>query len=61
MSPWGGVGLIVGAIERVNAGAITAQGHNDGTVSVEHDCSFTIALFGTGCDRLVRGFDRREK
>ena len=42
------------AIERVNAGAVAAQCHNNGTVSVEHSCSFTVALSGTGCEsRLV--------
>jgi hypothetical protein len=39
-----GVCLIVGAIERVNAGAVAAQRHNDGAISVEHNCSFTVAL-----------------
>jgi hypothetical protein len=54
-----GVCLIVGAIERVNAGAIAAQRHNDGAVSVEHNCSFAVALSGTGCDRLTHRFDRQ--
>jgi len=48
----------VGAIERVNAGAVTTYRHNDGAVSVEHNRSFTVALSGASCDRLVRRFDR---
>jgi hypothetical protein len=38
----------VGAIERVNTGAVAAQRHNDGAVSVEHNCSFPVALSGAG-------------
>jgi Phosphodiester glycosidase len=34
-----------------------AQRHNDGAVSVEHNCCFTVALSGTGRDRLVRRFE----
>ena len=45
------------AIEGVNAGAITAQCCNDGTVSVEHDCSFAVALSGAGRHRFTHRFD----
>jgi hypothetical protein len=50
-----------GRIERVNAGTVAAHRRNDGAVSVEHNCSFAIALFGTCCDRLVRRFDRERR
>jgi hypothetical protein len=45
----------------MNTGAVTTQRHNDGAVSVEHNCGFTVALSGTGCDCLVRRFDRERR
>jgi hypothetical protein len=53
----GGVRLIVGAIERVNTRAVAAQRHNDGAVSIEHNCSFAVALSGAGRDSLTYCFD----
>jgi hypothetical protein len=45
----------------VNAGTIAAQRYNDGAVSIEHNCSFAVALSGTGRDSLVRSFDRERR
>ena len=53
--------LVVGAIESVNAGTVAAQRCNDGAVSIEHNCSFAVALSGTGCDCLIRRFDRERR
>jgi predicted choloylglycine hydrolase len=30
-------------------------------VNVEYNCSFAVALSGTGCDHLVRRFDRERR
>jgi hypothetical protein len=45
------------AIEGMDAGAVAAQGHDRGTVGVEHDCGFVVTLLGAGRDRLARRFD----
>ena len=52
------IGFIVGAIERVDAGTVAAQGCDRGAVGIEHDRGFVVALPRTGGDHFARRFGR---
>ena len=52
------IGFVVCAIERVDAGAVAAQGCDRGAVGIEHDRGFVVALPRTGRDHFARRLGR---
>src|SRR6202023_4143105 len=49
-----GIGLVVRAIEGVDAGAVAAHRRDRGAVGVDNDNGLGVAAFGAGRDRLTR-------
>lgn len=57
----GGVGLVVRAIERVNAGSVPSERDDRCAVGIEHKGSLVISLLRAGGNRLAGGFDCKSR